>query len=70
VSSPTLDEIRSWPAVVGLVQAAAALSIGRTKAHEMARAGTFPIWLLRLGTRYRVSTADILTFLGADDDRP
>lgn len=61
---PTLDEVRRWPATVDLVTAALPLGIGRTKAHEMARTGTFPVRLLRLGNRYRVSTADLHEFLG------
>lgn len=63
---PTIDEIKAWPATVDLVTAARPLGIGRTKAHEMARRGTFPVRLLRLGNRYRVSTAVLLAFLGVD----
>lgn len=64
----TTDEVRALPAAVDLVTAGRALGIGRTKSHEMARAGEFPVPLLRLGTRYRVRRADLLALLGIEDE--
>lgn len=60
----TVDEIRKWPAAVGLKMAARALGIGMTKAYELARADTFPVRLLPLGGTYRVPTADLMEYLG------
>jgi transcriptional regulator with XRE-family HTH domain len=65
VASEAIEEVRKWPPTVDLTTAAQALGIGRTKAYEMARLGTFPIRLLRMGKRHRVSTADVLAYLGA-----
>ena len=64
------DEIRQWPAAVDLVKAALVFGIGRTVAYEMAKAGTFPARVVRVGTghgRYVVSTQSILAVLGATD---
>jgi hypothetical protein len=66
-TTPTIEEIKTWPATVDLVTAARPYGIGRTKAHEMARAGTFPVRVLMIGNRYRVSTAEILAHLGVGD---
>ncbi|WP_231499973.1 helix-turn-helix domain-containing protein [Saccharothrix sp. NRRL B-16314] len=54
--------------------AASTVGVRRTKAHEMARSGTFPVRLLKIGNRYRVPTADLCEYLGiridADDAAP
>ncbi len=60
--SPT--ELRSLPSVVDLVTAGRAFGIGRTKSHELVRAGEFPVPVLRLGNSYRVTRADLLRALG------
>jgi hypothetical protein len=65
-SRPTLDEVRALPAAVDLVTAGRILGLGRTKSHEMVRAGTFPTRVLRLGNAYRVPTAELLALLGID----
>ncbi len=46
-----------WPT------AALALGIGRTKAYQLVRAGEWPTKVLRLGSRYRVVTADLRRLL-------
>lgn len=61
------DEIRQWPAAVSLVKAADVFGIGRTAAYELARDGTFPARVVRVGRRYRVATEDILAVLGANE---
>ncbi|WP_440902162.1 DNA-binding protein [Actinosynnema sp.] len=60
----TREELFNLPAVVNLVTAGRALGIGETKTRELARSNAFPVRLLRVGNRYRVSTADILAYLG------
>jgi excisionase family DNA binding protein len=47
-----------WP------DAALLLGVGRSTAYSLARRGEFPVRLLRVGTKYRVSRADLLTYLG------
>lgn len=60
----TAEEVAALPPVVDLVTAGAMLGIGRTLAHELARRGEFPVAVLRLGYRYRMPTAPLLTLLG------
>ena len=50
----TEAELLALPAAVDLATAGRALGIGRTKAHELAKAGQFPIKVLRVGQKYRV----------------
>jgi excisionase family DNA binding protein len=64
---PTLDEIRSWPATVGLATAASALGISRSYAYELARRGELPCTVLPVGSRLRVVTSSLLPKL--DDER-
>ncbi|WP_395111582.1 helix-turn-helix transcriptional regulator [Actinomadura sp. SCN-SB] len=60
----TPAEIRSLPVTVDLVTAGRAFGIGRTTAYQLARTGTFPCRVLRVGRCYRVRAADLLTSLG------
>lgn len=64
----TRAELLALPAAVPLDVAARALTVGRTKAHEMARSGTWPTKLLRLGSVYRIPTAELLRLLGISPD--
>ncbi|MEU5943612.1 helix-turn-helix domain-containing protein [Micromonospora sp. NPDC047548] len=57
------DELLQLPAVVDLATAARALGVGRTKAYDLAKSGTFPCPVLRIGTSYRVRTADLLKLI-------
>jgi len=60
----TIDEVLALPVSVDLVTAARCFGIGRTLAHELARAGEFPCNVLRLGAKYRVTRAELLRALG------
>lgn len=62
----TRRELLDLPAALDLVTAGRALGLGRTKSHELARAGEFPVRVLRLGRSYRVATADVLALLGIE----
>lgn len=55
---------------VGLQRAALALGIGPTKAYELARTGRFPVTCHRIGGHYRISTAELRTFLELDEPSP
>lgn len=59
-------EISTLPAVIDLVTAGRALGLGRTKSYQLARAGSFPCRILRVGKSYLVPTADLLVLLGLD----
>lgn len=48
--------------------ASSILGIGRSTAYSMLKEGTFPVRVLKVGNRYRVSRADLLSFLGESVD--
>ena len=62
----TLDELRALPAAIDLPTAARALGLGRTKAYELAKRNQFPCRVLRVGSTYRIPTAELLHCLGMD----
>ena len=64
----TLEELRELPVSFPLVTAGRAFDIGRTKAHELARSGEFPCRVLRIGSSYRVTRADLFRSLGIEDE--
>jgi hypothetical protein len=59
-----LSELGSLPQIVDLLTAAGLLGIGRTTAYQLARAGRFPVPVLRVGVSYKVPTAPLLELLG------
>lgn len=59
----SLAEIAALPAVVDLMTAARALRIRRTTAYALARGGSFPCPVVRVGRSYRVPTAGLLRLL-------
>ncbi|RQX16525.1 hypothetical protein DDE19_14805 [Micromonospora ureilytica] len=65
-SSLTHEELLRLPAIVDLSTAARALGVGRTKAYELAKQDLFPCSVLRIGTSYRVRTADLLRLVGIE----
>jgi hypothetical protein len=62
----TEADIRALGATTDLVTAGAILGIGRTRAHQLARTGAFPVPVLRLGRAYTVPTAPIRALLAID----
>jgi hypothetical protein len=60
----TFAELHALPTVVDLMTAARALDIGRTTAYQLAKAGEFPVRIIRVGTAYHVPTAELLKVLG------
>uniref|UniRef100_A0AAU1ZUT6 Helix-turn-helix domain-containing protein n=1 Tax=Streptomyces sp. NBC_00093 TaxID=2975649 RepID=A0AAU1ZUT6_9ACTN len=62
----TLDEVRTWPALISLPQAARALNISRTTAFALGAQGRFPVPVVRALGQQRVRTADLVRYLEAD----
>ncbi|HZM81332.1 MAG TPA: helix-turn-helix domain-containing protein [Candidatus Limnocylindrales bacterium] len=62
----TVEAIRGLGATTDVETAAAILSIGRTKAYELAKSHAFPVRVLRIGRRYVVPVPEILNLLGVD----
>jgi hypothetical protein len=65
VGTWTADAVRRLGLTTDIVTAGAVLGIGRSLAYELAQSGEFPVPVLRVGRRYVVPTAGLLTLLGA-----
>ena len=66
----TAARIRALGAVTDLSTAASILGLSRAVAYDLAKTGRFPVPLIRVGTRYRVPVAAILTTLHLDPQPP
>jgi hypothetical protein len=60
----TMEELYALPVSFDLETAGRAWGFGRTKSHQLARAGDFPCRVLRYGKRYVVTKADLFGGLG------
>jgi hypothetical protein len=69
INGMTLAEVMALPAITDLVSAGKALGLGRTRSYELARAGSFPCRVVRVGKTYHVPTADLLALLGITTPR-
>jgi excisionase family DNA binding protein len=59
----THAELLALPVTVDVPTAARALGLGRSTAYELARRGEFPCRVLRVGSSYRIPTADLMRVL-------
>jgi excisionase family DNA binding protein len=66
----TRAELLALPAVVDITTAARALGLGRSTAYELARRDELPCRVLRIGSSYRIPTADLLRILGIEPPIP
>ncbi|WP_079065525.1 helix-turn-helix transcriptional regulator [Streptomyces olivochromogenes] len=64
MSTPTLEEIKRWPATISVAEAANALGISRSHLYELIRTGEAPVAVLKLGVSTRVITASLVQVLG------
>ncbi|QFG27604.1 helix-turn-helix domain-containing protein [Actinomadura sp. WMMB 499] len=55
----TREELAALPTTTTIETAARALGLGRTRAYQLARENRFPCKIIRIGTTYRVVTADL-----------
>lgn len=62
----TVAEVMALPAVVDIVIAGRAFGLGRTTAYALARKGEFPCRVVRVGSAYRVPTAELRRELGLE----
>ncbi|MFG1952432.1 helix-turn-helix domain-containing protein [Micromonospora sp. NPDC048830] len=63
----TLDRIRALGAVTDIATTGQIFGLSRSGAYEMAQAGTLPVPVIKVGSRYRVSVAAIIAVLTAPD---
>lgn len=64
--SPTLADVRAWPATCDVEDAGRALGISRSTAYELVRLGEFPARTIKAGARIRVLTVSLLTVLSGE----
>lgn len=60
----TRDELLALPATVDLTTGNRAFAIGRNTGYTLAKQGEYPCKLIRVGSTYRVITADLHRALG------
>lgn len=58
-----IKEMKDWPPLVSVAQAGRALGIGPSASYDHARIGVFPVPLVKVGSRNRVRTVDLMRFL-------
>ena len=63
----THEELAALPTTTTIETAARALGLGRTRAYELARENRFPCKVIRIGTTYRVVTADLQRLVASND---
>jgi predicted DNA-binding transcriptional regulator AlpA len=63
MKAPTLAEIRKWPAVVPVPQAAPAIGCSRSQLYELIKRGQAPVKTLSYGRRHVVVTASLIALL-------
>jgi hypothetical protein len=64
----TEKKIKALGMMCDIETASQIIGISRTTAYRMARAGTFPAQIHRLGRVYRVSVASLLVYLNGPDE--
>jgi len=52
---------------IDVVEAGKAFGLGRSSSYALARRNEFPVRVFRVGSRYRVSTAECRAALGLDE---
>jgi excisionase family DNA binding protein len=66
----THEELAALPTTTTIETAARALGLGRTRAYQLARENRFPCKVIRIGTTYRVVTADLQLLMAGTDGSP
>lgn len=66
MKTPTLAEIKDWPATVDVPTACTAYDISRSHGYELVKRGEFPAHVIKVGSRYRVVTASIVRALSQE----
>ena len=64
------EELAALPTTTTIETAARALGLGRTRAYQLARENRFPCKVIRIGTTYRVVTADLRRLMASNDEGP
>jgi predicted DNA-binding transcriptional regulator AlpA len=69
IEQPTIDQIKTWPAVIDIERAALALGISRSSLYVHVRENTCPVTVIRVGRRMKVLTTSLIAVLeGRSED--
>ncbi|MFI1937708.1 helix-turn-helix transcriptional regulator [Streptomyces purpureus] len=63
--TPTLAEVRQWPATVAVPEAATVLGISKSHLYDLIKRDEAPVRVLSFGVRHRVVTASLVALLEA-----
>ncbi|GAA3829016.1 hypothetical protein GCM10022380_54450 [Amycolatopsis tucumanensis] len=63
-----IEQVLAMPPTIDVPTAGAVLGMNRDKAYKLVRDGEFPLPILRVGKRLRVSTDALLKYLGVEPD--
>lgn len=63
-----MSTVNIAPRTVTIPVAGRMLGIGQTKAYALAKAGEFPVRVLKLGSQLRVSISQLEAYLAGDDE--
>lgn len=62
-ATPTLPEINSWGVTTSITNGCRAIGISVSHGYALASRGEFPCRVIKVGNRYRVVTASLITLL-------
>jgi predicted DNA-binding transcriptional regulator AlpA len=62
-AAPTLDEVKTWPATVGVPEAARAIGVSKSHLYDLVKRGEAPVKVLSFGARHRIVTASLIRLL-------
>jgi hypothetical protein len=62
----SVEQVRALGVATDIVTAGSVLGIGRTTAYQLAQTGRFPVPVLRVGARYVVGVAHLLSAVGVE----
>lgn len=65
--TPTLAEVRGWPAVVSVPRGGSAAGLSKSHSYELIARGEFPFKVLKVGGSLRVLTASIIRVLSGEE---
>ena len=60
----TLAELEALPLVMPVLRASKVLGIGKNQTYDLIKRGAYPVRVLEINGRFRVSKCDLLAYLG------
>jgi hypothetical protein len=69
VKTPTKAEVLEFPISGDVVTAGRFFGLGRDATYRAVKDGTFPVPVLKIGGRLRVTRSAVLAALGIEDDQ-